>query len=79
MRQIEKEILIRLANYRMPYGKYAGMLLVEIPEPYYIWFSNKGFPEGKLGEYLAMMLEIKINGLEDLLRPLIMVDPARTS
>ncbi|HUT44382.1 MAG TPA: DUF3820 family protein [Desulfobacterales bacterium] len=66
----QKETLIKLANYRMPFGKYADRLLVEIPEPYFIWFSNKGFPEGELGEFMAMMLEIKINGLEYLLNPL---------
>ncbi len=69
--EISKEILIKLANYRMPFGKYDGMLLVEIPDTYYIWFSNQGFPEGELGEYMAMMLEIKVNGLEYLLKPFI--------
>jgi uncharacterized protein len=64
------EILIKLANYRMPYGKFANRLLVEIPEEYFIWFSNKGFPQGELGEFMSMMLEIKINGLEYLLVPL---------
>ena len=68
---LQKETLIKLANYRMPYGKYAGRLLHEIPEPYFIWFSNKGFPKEELGEFMAMMREIKINGLEYLLRPLV--------
>ncbi len=54
----------------MPYGKYGGMLLVDIPEPYFIWFSGKELPGGELGEYMGMMLEIKINGLEYLLEPL---------
>ena len=62
--------LIKLSNYRMPFGKYANRLLVEIPERYYIWFANKGFPEGELGEFMRMMLEIKTNGLEYLLTPL---------
>ena len=66
----QKETLIRLANYRMPFGKYANMLLVEIPERYYIWFSYQGFPEGELGEFMRMVLEIKTNGLEHLLSPL---------
>ena len=66
----QKETLIKLANYRMPFGKYADRLLVEIPERYYIWFSYQGFPEGELGEFMRMMLEIKINGLEHLLSPL---------
>ncbi len=66
----QHQTLIKLANYRMPFGKYANRLLVEIPERYYIWFSNKGFPEGELGELMRMMLEIKTNGLEPLLTPL---------
>jgi len=66
----QKETLIKLANYRMPFGKYANRLLVDIPERYYIWFSQKGFPEGELGEFMIMMLDIKTNGLEHLLSPL---------
>ena len=66
----QKETLIKLANYRMPFGKYANRLLVDIPERYYIWFSNHGFPEGELGEFMIMMLDIKTNGLEHLLSPL---------
>ena len=63
--------LEELANYRMPFGKYKNKLLVNIPEPYYVWFKQKGFPEGKLGKLLQEMHEIKVNGLEELLRPLI--------
>jgi len=66
----QQQTLIKLANYRMPFGKYADRLLAEIPERYYIWFANKGFPEGELGEFMRMMLEIKTNGLEYLLTPL---------
>jgi uncharacterized protein (DUF3820 family) len=70
MEQDNGEDLIKLANYRMPFGKYANKLLVEIPDVYYIWFEKKGFPKGELGRLMAMMLEIKINGLEYLLKPL---------
>ena len=67
----QKETLIKLANYRMPFGKYANRLLVvDIPERYYVWFSYQGFPEGELGEFMIMMLDIKTNGLEHLLNPL---------
>ena len=59
--------LIELAHYRMPFGKYKGKYLVDIPEPYYIWFKQKGFPEGKLGRLLQEMTEIKVNGLEPLI------------
>jgi uncharacterized protein (DUF3820 family) len=64
--------LVGLANMRMPYGKYKGKLLVEIPEAYFVWYRQTGFPKGKLGDQLGVMLEIKINGLEDLIYPLIL-------
>ena len=66
----QKETLIKLANYRMPFGKYANRLLVDIPERYYVWFSYQGFPEGELGGFMIMMFDIKVNGLEHLLQPL---------
>lgn len=64
--------LVKLANTRMPFGKYKGRYLVELPEHYIIWYKNKGFPKGKLGEQLEIIYEIKLNGLEHLLRPLIL-------
>ncbi len=70
MEQQNGETLIKLANYRMPFGKYANKRLAEIPDEYYIWFQKKGFPKGELGKLMEMMLEIKINGLEYLLDPL---------
>jgi uncharacterized protein (DUF3820 family) len=63
--------LIELANYKMPFGKYKGEFLVNLPESYYIWFQQKGFPDGKLGNLMKEMYEIKVNGLEDLIRRLI--------
>jgi len=63
--------LVQLANAVMPYGKYKGRYLVNLPEAYLVWYKNKGFPAGKLGRQLALVLEIKVNGLESLLRPLI--------
>jgi len=62
--------LLRLANYVMPFGKYAGRLLIDLPEPYVIWFANKGFPKGELGKMLGIVHEIKVNGLEYLFDPL---------
>ena len=66
-----KEALIELAHYKMPFGKYKDLYLVDVPEYYYTWFKQKGFPSGTLGNLLQEMYEIKLNGLEDLIRPLI--------
>ncbi|MFP4378224.1 MAG: DUF3820 family protein [Spirochaetales bacterium] len=67
----EHEDLIKLANSTMPFGKYAGRYLINLPEPYLVWFKQKGFPAGELGRRLAAVLELKTNGLEYLVRPLI--------
>lgn len=69
--QDPKVHLHKLANTKMPFGKYKGWYLVNIPEPYYVWFRQKGFPAGKLGDLLREMYEIKANGLEGLIKPLI--------
>lgn len=58
------EDLEKLAAYRMPFGKYKDRLLIDLPEDYLVWFRQKGFPEGRLGEMLASVYEIKLNGLE---------------
>ena len=66
----EHRQLLELASMKMPFGKYAGWLLVDLPEPYVVWFAQKGFPRGKLGEMLAIVYEIKVNGLEYLFEPI---------
>lgn len=66
-----KNHLIELANYKMPFGRFKGRHLVYVPEAYYIWYKGKGFPAGKLGRMMQEMQEIKVNGLEYLLIPLI--------
>jgi uncharacterized protein (DUF3820 family) len=65
------EHLNKLANTKMPFGKYKGSYLVNLPEHYVVWFKQKGFPEGQLGNMLQEIYEIKLNGLEDLIRKLI--------
>lgn len=65
-----QKLLIEAINQTMPFGKYAGRKLLELPEPYLVWFHSKGFPDSKLGEQLALMYEIKLNGLEGMLKPL---------
>jgi uncharacterized protein (DUF3820 family) len=62
-----KEALIELAHYKMPFGKYKDRYLVDVPEYYYVWFKQKGFPQGKLGLMMTQMHDIKINGLEELI------------
>ena len=64
------EILKDLVTKEMPFGKYKGWIICNLPEPYLVWFNNKGFPQGKLGMWLSTMYEIKLNGLEYLLKPL---------
>jgi uncharacterized protein (DUF3820 family) len=54
----------------MPFGKYKDRFLIDLPDAYLVWFARRGFPEGKLGRMLAAVMEIKVNGLESLLRPL---------
>ncbi len=62
--------LLKLANAKMPFGKYANWRLVDLPETYVIWFSKQGFPKGELGDMLKIVYEIKVNGLEYLFTPL---------
>ncbi len=66
----EQELLDAL-NQVMPFGKYKGRKLLELPEPYLVWFHAKGFPAGKLGSQLALVYEIKLNGLESKFKPLL--------
>jgi len=66
-----QQALMAAINQTMPFGKYTGRKLLQLPEPYLVWFHSKGFPEGKLGEQLALMYEIKLNGLEGMLKPLL--------
>lgn len=67
---MEAQDLQKLVSVRMPYGKYQGRLLADLPGAYLAWFARKGFPEGELGRLLALMLELDHNGLTPLLQPL---------
>lgn len=64
----DKDFLIKLAHTKMPYGKYKDRYLIDLPEYYIVWYHNKGFPKGKLGDMLKQVYELKLNGLEDLVR-----------
>jgi uncharacterized protein (DUF3820 family) len=61
------QILIDIVTMKMPFGKYKGTILKQLPVSYLEWFKRKGFPAGKLGMRLETLYEIKINGLEGLL------------
>lgn len=68
--QFNSDLLLQLVKMEMPFGKYKGTVLCNLPVSYLEWFSRKGFPKGKLGILLQTLYEIKINGLEYLLTPL---------
>ena len=68
---INRELLEELVSARMPFGRFAGERLIDLPEPYVVWFKQQGFPEGKIGQQLAAVYEIKVYGLEVMLRPLL--------
>ena len=69
--KLAHEDILKLAASRMPHGKYAGTLLIDLPEPYVVWYHARGLPSGELGRMLGITYEIKANGLEALFKPLI--------
>lgn len=66
--QPQKEFLIKLAHSKMPFGKYKGSYLIDLPEYYIVWYHAKGFPKGLLGEQMQTVYELKLNGLENIVR-----------
>jgi hypothetical protein len=66
----DPEVLLKVAKTRMPFGRFKGRLLIDLPEPYVLWFAKKGFPKGELGQMLNLLYEVRVNGLEYLLKPL---------
>lgn len=70
MESNQEHLLVKLANTKMPYGKYKGRILIDLPEHYIVWYRTKGFPSGKFGELLHLVYEIQLNGLEDMVRKL---------
>lgn len=66
----DPQILVQLVRMPMPFGRYRGRLLCDLPVSYLEWFGRNGFPEGKLGMLLQTIYEIKLNGLEYLLEPI---------
>ncbi len=66
----EPEDLKKIATMKIPFGRFKGKLLIDLPEAYLLWFQKEGFPNGELGMLMALTLEIKINCLESLIQPL---------
>ncbi|HGJ5876453.1 MAG TPA: DUF3820 family protein [Arsenophonus sp.] len=68
---MQKQDLIDIANTMMPFGKYKGRVLIDLPEEYLLWFAHKSeFPQGRLGYLMQMTLTVKEEGLDNLVRPL---------
>lgn len=67
---IDHNQLLELVKARMPFGKYEGRLIIDLPEDYLVWFAGKGFPKGKVGRMMQAVYEFKLNGLESLFDPL---------
>lgn len=67
---MEPEDLQLLVTREMPFGKYKGRLIADLPGNYLTWFAREGFPQGQIGRLLALMHEIDHNGLKTLLEPL---------
>ncbi len=68
--QHNPQVLLDIVKTQMPFGKYKGKLICDLPVSYLEWFQREGFPKGKLGMMLQTILEIKMNGLDYLLKPL---------
>ena len=64
----DRQFLIDLAKMKMPFGKYKGKFLIDLPEHYIVWYKTKGFPAGKLGKQMELVYELQLNGLEDIVR-----------
>jgi uncharacterized protein (DUF3820 family) len=69
-RLMNPEDLLLLVTREMPYGKYKGRLIADLPGHYLNWFAREGFPKGEIGRLLMLMQEIDHNGLKPLLEPL---------
>lgn len=75
--ELDKTFLVKLAHTKMPYGKFQGRYLIDLPEHYIVWYHSKGFPEGQLGLMLRQVYELKLNGLEHLIRTIQKNNPKR--
>lgn len=63
-----REFILKYRRTKMPFGRFSGRYLIDLPEPYVVWFNKNGYPKGELGEMLQLTYEIKLNGLEKVIR-----------
>lgn len=73
----DSQKLVELAWYKMPFGKFEGKFLGDLPEYYLVWYRNKGFPAGKLGDLMQAVYDMKVNGIEGMLREIRMRYPRK--
>ena len=66
----DPQVLMDISEMKMPFGRYKGRALADLPEPYLVWFSQKGFPKGKLGQLLETVYVMKLNGLNHIIAEL---------
>ncbi|MCP5040339.1 MAG: DUF3820 family protein [bacterium] len=71
----DASMLYDIARMEMPFGRFQGRVLIDLPEPYVVWFHRNGYPKGRIGKLLGLLYEVKTNGLEALFDPL--RDPPR--
>ena len=64
----DQQFLIDFSRAKMPFGKYKGTFLIDLPEHYIVWYHSKGFPKGKLGQQMGLVYELQLNGLEEIIR-----------
>lgn len=64
----DRDDLLKLATWKMPFGRFNGRILIELPEEYLFWFVGNGFPDGKLGFLMKLALELKANGADGVVR-----------
>ena len=63
--------LLKLATWKMPFGRFSGCILIELPEEYLFWFVDNGFPNGQLGFLMKLALELKVNGADGVIRDMV--------
>ena len=69
-KEVDRSILVEICSVAMPFGKYKGVLICDLPIDYLLWFNSKGYPKGRIGELLLNTFEIRANGMDALLRKL---------